>query len=267
MANLLKRSSAALLIVNALGPSVVPSFSVPFALFTLGLSVSEMLGGSLWPAYGEASARGDWAWIARAFSIGSDIALHAAAFIAVLGAIGGADAMTLWAPKIVLPSRTVFAMLAVWLLTQASAHTSASLLCGLNRNVVYMWVNVAEGVATAAGGVWAVRHFGVEGVIGAMIAAGGASAIFLGSVTVPRETQRQVVVALSAYGRVAVCAILAAVVGFFADRFSAAWPLLVRMLATVVTIAATYGASAWTVGLSTAARERILRRVRRGGPA
>jgi O-antigen/teichoic acid export membrane protein len=266
MANLLKRSSAALVIVNALGPEVVPSFSVPFALFTLGLSVSEMLGGSLWPAYGEAAARGDWAWISRAFAIGSDIALHAAAIIAALGVVGGSDAMALWAPKIALPPPTVFALLAIWMLTQASAHISCSLLGGLNRNLVSMWVNVAEGVATFGGGLWAVRHWGVEGVIGAMIVAGAASAIYLAAFTVPRETQRQVTVALATYARVAVCGVAAAVVGFGVDRVASTWPVILRMLATAVAITVTYGGGAWTVGLSADARERILRRMHRGAP-
>ena len=263
VANLLRRSFPAIIISNALGPQAVPAFSVPFAMFTIGLSVSELIAGSLWPAYGEAAARGDWPWIRRAFRMGTSAAMLAATGIALLGALGGAEVMGLWAPRIPLPPRQIFAILAVWLMTQASSSTAGTLLSGLNRNWLYMWSNLFEGVATLGLGFWLVRSHGIAGVAAAMVIGGVASALALNVYVTPRVTDRNVRVDGMEYGKLLLSALPAAVVGLALRSISVAWPAFARMLVVATGVGSVYVVAAWTLVLNPSARQRVLQRVRR----
>ena len=263
VANLLRRSFPAIIISNALGPGAVPAFSVPFAMFTIGLSVSELIAGSLWPAYGEAAARGDWPWIRRAFRIGTSAAMLAATGIALLGASGGAEVMSIWAPKIAVPPREVFAILAVWLVTQASSSTAGTLLSGLNRNWLYMWSNLFEGVATLGLGLWFVRTSGITGVAAAMVIGGVVSALALNVYVTPRATDRNVRIDGMEYGKLLLSAVPAAVVGLALRSTGRTWPAFARMLTVATGVGLVYTLAAWMLVLTPSARERVLQRVRR----
>ncbi len=261
IANMLRRSFPVLIIANALGPTDVPAFSVPLAMFTIGLSVSELIAGSLWPAYGEAVARGDWAWVSRAFRLGSDASLLAAGGIALLGAFCGADVMRIWVPRISVPSVALFAIFALWMWSQASSNAAASLLCGLNRNWLVMWSVILEGVATLGLGAWQVRASGSLGVVAVIAACGGLGALALNVYIVPRATDGNVRVDPMAYARVLACSTPAAAVGLLARAAVHSLPAWGRLVSTATPIGIVYALFAWTFGLSASARAQIRARI------
>lgn len=62
MTNAITYSADNIIIARVLGPEAVTDFAVPSRLFVIAHSVLYMLLSPLWPAYGEASARGDDSW-------------------------------------------------------------------------------------------------------------------------------------------------------------------------------------------------------------
>ncbi len=62
MTNAITYSADNIIIARVLGPEAVTDFAVPSRLFVIAYSVLYMLLSPLWPAYGEASARGDDSW-------------------------------------------------------------------------------------------------------------------------------------------------------------------------------------------------------------
>jgi O-antigen/teichoic acid export membrane protein len=263
LANLFRRALPAVVIANAFGPSAVPPFSVPFSMFAIGLSVSELIAGSFLPAYGEAVARGDWPWIARAFRIASDAALFVAAGIAVLGAFAGADIVRIWAPKVPLPPAALFGVLGAWVLTQAASNTAGTLLCGLNRNWLYMWTLVAEGICTLGLGAWLVRASGILGVALAMTICGGLSAFVLNAYVTPRATDGNVSVGAVAYLKLLLCLAPAVAVGVLVRNAVLVWPTAARIMGAATAVGLAYGIAAWSFGLSASARAKIVERARR----
>ncbi|MBI2710038.1 MAG: lipopolysaccharide biosynthesis protein [Actinobacteria bacterium] len=69
--------SDSLVISNRLGADAVSLYAVPFRMFMVAPLLVGLVAGPLWPAYGEAAARGDLAWIRRTFRRSLAVALVA----------------------------------------------------------------------------------------------------------------------------------------------------------------------------------------------
>lgn len=82
-------SSDNIVVAQILGPGGVTQYSVPLRLFQIAPQVLSMLLYPLWPAYGEAIARGDVAWVRktlkRSILIGLAINVPPSLFLVVFG--------------------------------------------------------------------------------------------------------------------------------------------------------------------------------------
>jgi O-antigen/teichoic acid export membrane protein len=270
IANVLKGTLGATIVSHSLGPAAVPAFSVPLALFTIALGLSGLVGASLWPAFGEAAARSDWNWVGRAFRLGFKSALLVAGLFATLGVLYGEQVIRVWAPRAGLPSRTFLALLAAWLLGQTIITTSSSVLAGIGRVRICMWLSLFEGVLVIAGSVALVGRFASEGVAGAMAMASLLVAVLFFCWAVPRFSAGLVQPFGSDLIRVTGCIVFAGTLGFFCERaLSGVSPLFSLILGSAVT-AGSYTSAAWWLGFDAGERDRIRLRPRRpisGGPA
>lgn len=192
IANLMKYTLGSTVVSNALGPAAVPSFSVPLALFMTAMGLSGLASQSLWPAFGEAAARGEWAWIDRAFGLGAKAAVGLGGAFAVLGALFGDVLIDVWTPKDVHTPHALLVALGVWVFSQTCFNTASALLSGLNRPTVVMTLAVVEGLAVFLGSVAGVRWIGVEGVGLAMACSGVAAVAAMTTVAVPVFTEGRV---------------------------------------------------------------------------
>lgn len=257
LANLFRRSSVTVVLSNALGPQGVPAFSVPFALFLIADTLSQLIAGSLWPAYGEAGARGDWAWVRRAFHGASNLVMVLAGWMAVLGATAGDLVVSVWARKAPLPPRGAFLAFAVWLITQAAFASPAILLSGLNRSKLVMWTTLVEGVVVLGLGAACVRTFGVLGIVVPMAGCGALSALFVSVIGVPQATEGNVHVDAGRYLRSAGCLLVSAVLGWLLRSTSAGWPAIVRIAVVAGTVTPLYGGLVWAFALLTEEKARF----------
>ena len=257
IANMLKSSLGATIVSHSLGPDAVPAFSVPLALFTIAFGLSALVGASLWPAFGEAAARSDWSWVGKAFRSGFKAALLVAGFFGTLGALYGDRVIEVWAPRAGLPSRLLLALLALWLLGQTVITTAASLLAGIGRVQVCMWLSLAEGILVFAASVLLVSPFGSEGVAGAMALSSTIGAFLFLYWAVPRWTSGRVLPSAADLTRVAGCMAVAGLLGFALRRaLPPSSPLLTLALGASLTAGA-YAVSAWFWGLEPEERDRL----------
>ncbi|HVN40833.1 MAG TPA: hypothetical protein VMW19_21935 [Myxococcota bacterium] len=257
LANLAKTSFGSTIVSYGRGPEAVASLSVPLGLFTIALGLASMIAVSLWPAYGEAAARGEWGWIDRAFTLGSKASLCVAAAFAVLGTFFGADVIRLWAPKAGIPGPALVTSLGVWLVAQAGVNAAATLLNGMGRLRVVAICCVIEGLMVVSASLVVVRAWGANGVAHAMALAGVANAAFLLFVAVPSETGRRIGSPVAMLGRLALCiAAASAIAGCASIALAEARPL-VRLFAGAGPVAASLAALFWTVLLTPAERVRL----------
>jgi len=163
-ANLAVLYSANILIANRLGPASVPQYSVPYALYAVLISVAWYIVSPYTPAYAEAAARGDFAWIRRR-------AGQALAFTVALLGLGGAvlvllgsDGVRLWTGGRVEPATGLLIALGSFSLAKASSNANSVLLTGLGSVRFMACAYLGAALLYAAGSWWLLPRLGVLAV-------------------------------------------------------------------------------------------------------
>ena len=111
-------TAPAVLISAILGAAAVVPFNLAQRLFSLLLVIPNGILPPLWPAYAEAKAKGDWAWISRTLyrSLGAVTGLTIVPMAVV--AYFARDLLRLWTgsheQSVILPSALLVGMLFVW---------------------------------------------------------------------------------------------------------------------------------------------------------
>jgi len=160
-------SSDNLIIAAIRGAPEVTAYAVPFRLFVVFPMVVALIVSPLWPAYGEAIARRDMAWVRR--TLHRSLAVVAAITVpcCVLLTIAGPWIIDAWTGGRLHPSRLLLAGLALWAVV-GSLGSATSMFLNAAR-VVRLQVVAASTMAIAnvilsvvlvdkigaAGAVWA----------------------------------------------------------------------------------------------------------------
>jgi O-antigen/teichoic acid export membrane protein len=225
--------------------------------------MSELLAGSLWPAYGEAAVRGDWNWVRRAFRAGTTATMLVAGLAAILGAAAGDDVVRIWTPKIPVPSHGLFLWLAVWLLGQGGIAATGTLLCGLNRNRLLMWTTLVEGSMTIGLSAYYVSGHGIAAVAACMASCSVVAAVVLAALAVPRVTAGNVFVDRGLAARTAASIVASACAGWLFRSIASPLPVIARVVFVSIGTTALYTALAWWCVLSADERARLATALRR----
>ena len=257
ISNMFKFTLGNTVVSHGLGPAAVPSLSVAMALFMTAHSLAGMAADSLWPAYGEASARGEWLWVQRAFGLGAKAALGVAGAFATLGGLLGDLLIDLWTPADIEVSRTLLLYFAIWLLSQTCFSIATSLLSGLNRVPIVMGFAVVEGVSVLVLSIWLVDIMGVEGVALAMMISGVASASLCLGVAVPIATKKRVRTPWRTLARVALCIVLSAGIGAWLRSVFGDVQPLIALVGVGSVAGVVYVGAAWSILLVPNERERV----------
>jgi O-antigen/teichoic acid export membrane protein len=160
-----------IVIAQMLGAGAVAPYSVADRLFGLIAIVMMMFNTPLWPAYAEASARGDVTWIKRTFkrSLAMNLLLPGlgASFLLVFGS----TIIHYWVGGSIIPPMALLIALTVRRLIESVASACSMLLNGLH----IVTFQVVWGIAMAAAAIGLrlafVKMFGLSGsAIGVTIA-------------------------------------------------------------------------------------------------
>lgn len=128
------------------GAAAVPALAVPARLFQLLLLPATMLVAPLWPAYGEAHARGDGAWVVRTLRRSTLASLGIAASGCVVLWLGGGWFVQVWTHGTVVAPRGVLLPLGLAACLMAVGTSLGTFLNGIGKNVAH----AASAVAMAA---------------------------------------------------------------------------------------------------------------------
>ncbi len=163
--------SSNLIVAQVLGASEVARFAVPDRLFGFVPMILAFALSPLWPAYGEAAARGDHAWVRQTFRR-SLLLTVAAASVLSGGLLLAAPLLLRWwvGPGFHAPF-ALLAALAAWRVVEAVGHAGAMLLNGLDR-IGAQVAGATLGAITAVGlRIWFTQRFGVTGAaVGGIVA-------------------------------------------------------------------------------------------------
>ena len=132
------------------GAAAVPALAVPARLFQLLLLPATMLVAPLWPAYGEAHARGDGAWVARTLWRSTLASLGVAALGGVVFCFVGGWFVRVWTHGTVEAPRSVLLPLALSACLTAVGTSLGTFLNGIGKNVVHAASAVAMAIVSFA---------------------------------------------------------------------------------------------------------------------
>lgn len=156
-----------IILARARGGADVTPYSVAMRLTGAGAAFLAAYLTSLWPAYAEAAARGDWDWVQRThrrsrLGVTGVAVLGALAFIVIgpfiVEKLAGAEAV---AP------RAMYAFMALTLVLRVWTDCHAYLLNGLGRIRVQVAISVAHAAVSLTLAVFLTNEYGVVGLAAA----------------------------------------------------------------------------------------------------
>jgi len=159
-----------LIIAQVLGATAVAQYAVPFRLFAMIPAVLSMVFVPLWPAYAEASARGDVGWVKsalrRSMLLGVAVAVPANVLLIALGR----PLIRLWIGPQIVPSLLLLVGLATWAVLMGVSGPLAAFLNGIGVIRMQAICCVLMAVSNVLLSIYLTRHIGVSGVIYGSIA-------------------------------------------------------------------------------------------------
>ena len=164
-------TSDSLVIAQLSGAAAVAEYAVPEKMFGLITLVIAMVLAPLWPAYGEAIASGDHAWVRRTLRRSGLMAVGFAALAAVCLLLAGPLLLRLWVGDAVAASFMLMLALAIWKVVEAGGNAVAVYLNGAHVIGFQVVVAVAFAVGALALKFLLIPLYGVAGAVWATVVA------------------------------------------------------------------------------------------------
>jgi O-antigen/teichoic acid export membrane protein len=179
-------TSDSIVIAQLLGAPAVATYAVPEKLFSLVSLCLGMVLAPLWPAYGEAMARGDTAWVRNTLKRTMWFSFGLSSVASLLLVWLGPALLSLWVNNSVTPPMQLMLALAVWKVIEAVSGALAMFLNG--ARVIALQVLIATSTAVLALGLKLalVPYLGIAGAVWATVIAYVFFALIPYAVLIPR---------------------------------------------------------------------------------
>jgi O-antigen/teichoic acid export membrane protein len=139
-------------------------YAVPQKLFSFVTTVLAMGISPLWPAYGEAIARGDVAWVRRAFRASLWLTLAITIPLCTLLAVTGPWILRIVMGKSLHAPMSLLVVLGVWVVVASVSNIVGVLLNGAGVLKMTTVLSVVASVSNLALSIYLTRRLGVAGV-------------------------------------------------------------------------------------------------------
>jgi O-antigen/teichoic acid export membrane protein len=169
LSGLVAFNSDNLVLTHYLGPAQVASYSVAWRLAGYAAIAQTLLSPALWPAFSEAFARGDLAWVRRTFRHTLWITMGSAFGAALLFALAGRSMIRIWASEAAVPSQTLMLLMCAWVLISTFMGNTATILMARGKTRAQAWCALGASAGNLALSVFWVQRIGASGVILATI--------------------------------------------------------------------------------------------------
>ena len=162
----------AFILSRLLGAANVPQYTVPERMFSVVSIVLSFVMAPLWPAYGEALARGDHGWIRKTLRATFTLAVASAAIWSGVLLMFGRDVLAMWVGRAIHPTMGLLIALAALKIIEAGGNTFATFLNACNIVRMQVWWGLAMAVVSVALKLLLVPQVGVAGIaLGTLFAA------------------------------------------------------------------------------------------------
>lgn len=185
-------TSDSLVIAQLLGASAVAQYAVPEKLFSLITILLAMVLSPLWPAYGEAIARGDGAWVRRTLKRTLWLTLLAAGAGSLFMLAAGPGVLRVWVGDAITPPLSLLLAFAVWKIVEAVGGAVAMFLNGAHVIALQVLVATTTAVAALALKFALIPLLGTPGAVWATVLAYVVFAAIPYAVFLPRIIDRRV---------------------------------------------------------------------------
>jgi O-antigen/teichoic acid export membrane protein len=153
-----------LIIAQVAGAAEVPQYAVPERVFALVSMVLVMFLTPLWPAYGEAIARGDHAWLRRTLKMSLLISAIISSILCGILVLLSPMIVRLWVGDQIQPTWLLLIGLAVWRVIEITANAIVMFLNGTNALRSQVYIALVAGPVMIALKIYLTRTFGIAGI-------------------------------------------------------------------------------------------------------
>lgn len=157
--------SDSLIAARVIGPQAVAEYAVATKLFLVPTVLVTAAVGPLWPAYGEAFARGDVPWLRRTLRRSITIVLAITIPLSAILALLADPVLDIWIGGAVSPPFLLVAGIAIWTVFSAVGTSMAMLLNGLHILRFQIVTAVVMAVLNVSLSIFLASRIGVAGVI------------------------------------------------------------------------------------------------------
>jgi O-antigen/teichoic acid export membrane protein len=165
IAGLIAFNSDNLVVTRYLGPAQVASYSVAWRLVGYAAVAQTLMAPALWPAFSEAFARGDMAWIRRTFRRTMWLTMSIALGCSVVFALAGRWIIRIWASQAAVPTETLLLLMCIWIVISTFMNNTATVLVAKGETRMQAWCSLAAAALNLALSVYWVQRIGSPGVI------------------------------------------------------------------------------------------------------
>lgn len=165
LAGIVVFNSDNLIITHYLGASDVTPYSVTWRLAGYAAVLQTAVLPSLWPAYSEAYARGDYEWVRRAFWSTVKFAMGAVTIAVLILSLFGRWLIRWYAGSAAVPTTLLLLAICAWTLISAGMELEACLLAAINRIKEQGVLGVIAAALNVTLSIYLVKRLGSLGVI------------------------------------------------------------------------------------------------------
>ncbi|MGC1370947.1 MAG: oligosaccharide flippase family protein [Candidatus Sulfotelmatobacter sp.] len=154
-----------LIIAHYLGAAAVTPYSVTWRLFTYTMIFQMLATPSYWPAYAEAFARGDHAWVRRSFPANFRITVASTLVLVLPLVFFGQWIIRKWAGELAVPSPHLLLWMGVWSVIYAATCSQSCILASSNRLRGQMIYSISAAIVNIVVSILLVKKIGPTGAI------------------------------------------------------------------------------------------------------
>jgi len=164
-------TSNSIIIAQMLGAAAVASYAVPERMFSIITMLLGMILTPLWPAYGEAIARKDFAWVRRTFKLSMLISIGMAAAMSTVLVVCGPWLLRVWVGHAIAASSLLLIAFGIWKVLEAGGNALAMFLNGANVIRSQVVISILFAVVAISLKLLLVSILGIPGVVWATVIA------------------------------------------------------------------------------------------------
>ncbi len=168
-----------LIVSHYLGSEAVATYSVTQRLFGMPELMIWVFLISLWPAYANAKAEGDWRWVQNTFNKSLRHLLLLNGLIALLLLLAGNELIGVWTREAISPGGALLAGMAAMIVVTTWSANLMALMNGLGMAKFQAGTVVVFGLMNLALSIYFTILLGISGPIWGTVVARGVMSLFL----------------------------------------------------------------------------------------